>query len=218
MQGSPCLLGWRCSGAEWKPPAGPCGLLRPRLKVEMREEGRAPWPVPITRSPGPRWTDRGHSYPSVHKKPGAPAGQMGAAHTRVSTQPWAPAGRTGPLTPECPRSSLRAQALRPCVFCGFVCCTRTSRRVWAFTLLSCSVMSCRLPLTLQGGCGERAAVDQTGRVRPLPSFPPRLSAQTHHRPLCPLLVWRSARSVRGVSRVPPALPLLGGGCCEPPDP
>ena len=105
-RGSPCLLGWRCSGAEWKPPAGPCGLLRPRLKVEMREEGRAPWPVPITRSPGPRWTDRGHSYPSVHKKPGAPAGQMGAAHTRVSTQPWAWLDRREPLTPECPQEAL----------------------------------------------------------------------------------------------------------------
>ena len=124
----------------------------------------------------------------------------------------------GPLTPERPRSLLRAQALRPCVLCGCVCSTRTSRQVQAFTLLSCSVMSCRLPLTLQGGCGERAAADQTGRVRPLHSFPPRLSAQTHHHPLRPRLAWRSARSVHGVSRVPPALPLLGGGCCEPPDP
>ena len=80
------------------------------------------------------------------------------------------------------------------------------------------VTSCHLPLTLQGGRGERAAADQTGRVRRLPSFPPRLSAQTHHRPPRPLLVWRSTRSIRGVSRVPSALRLLGGGRCEPRDP
>lgn len=61
-----------------------------------------------------------------------------------------------------------------------------------FRFSVCSVMSCHLPLTLQGGRGERAAADQTGRVRPLPSFPPRLSGtDTPFRPPRPLLVWRS---------------------------
>ena len=209
VQGVTSRLGWQHSRAEWKPLAGLCGLLGPRLKVETREEGRVPWPVPITRSPGPGWTDGNPSHPRAL----GPAGQKGAPRTR---EPWARLDGRAPLAPECPRSLLSAQALhgdtRLCVLHGCVCCTRTSQRVWTFTLLSCSVMSCCL-----GGHGWRAAAYQTGRVRPLPSFPPRLSAQTRRHPPCPLLVWRCARSVRGVSRVPPALPLLGAGCGEPPN-
>lgn len=129
------------------------------------------------------------------------------------TEPWARLDGRAPLAPKCPHSLLSAQALHVdtclCVVRGCVCCTKSSQRVWTFTLLSCSVMSCCL-----GGHGQRAAADQTGGVWPLPSFPPRLSAQTRRRPRRPLLVW----SVRGVSWVPPALPLLGAGCSKPPVP
>lgn len=56
----------------------------------LREEGRVPWPVPITWSPEPGWTDGRPSHPSVH------------------TEPWARLDRRAPLAPECPHSLLSA--------------------------------------------------------------------------------------------------------------
>ena len=94
-RGSPCPLGWRCSGAEWKPPAGPCGFLRPSLKVKTRAEGRGPWLMPITRSPGPGWTDRSPSHLSVHRKPWARLDRQEPPHPSVHRKPWGPAGQTG---------------------------------------------------------------------------------------------------------------------------
>ena len=80
--------GGAAQGQSGNPLLGPCGFLRPSLKVKTRAEGRAPWLMPITRSPGPGRTD-------------------GSPLTRVSTGSPGP-GRTdgSPLTPECPHRAL----------------------------------------------------------------------------------------------------------------